>query len=1047
MMSTNQPSRNRITRHWPLGVVLLLFGLLAVAYHLALPVGEVSDARAHFALVRFIVENRRPPVTFDERVSIGIKGDASPLYHSLAALLTAPVDISALPELPELNDDGRRAIPLDGRMPQGLFHTEDEKWPYQGIVLAWHLAGLLSVPLGMATLVAVYLTALALWPERRWLALAAAAAVAFVPRFIISSVVVNDDNLAIPLITFSVYGMVRLLRGHIGRFTFVLLGAVVGLAAVTKFHGLVLLPELTLVLAYVAWRDGWGWRAAIQRWGVAMLLVALTAGWWLAFVLLNFNQIEAQGVVAGLLAALGDPVIAAGSAGGVTLADPDELGYWGLWIFRNFWLHYNGLDEGMSMVGREDVYWLLYAAYAGLLLLALTGLLPAGWRLWREVTLSPPPTGAGPRSWGLRARSLLPSTVILLFLAGHLLIYAGLVLARFLSFPDWSTAQGRHLYPALVSLSIFFVLGLASWWRRLPRRFGGDAGLAVTQGGVMALLAGLVLPLFLLPVYGPLLPLTSLALESGPGLVFDNDIRLVAANWPTDPITAGQPLPVTLTWQSGSRQEQDRLVELCLRNESGTALACSLGHPAEGRYPLRAWENQYQISDTHSLPVSACLPPGDLRLTVRLRPLRSDQAAPLFADDDEAAPPVELGVVTLAAGNVTAAGHSSLWRNGRRLSPGDTVWQLNQSVTLLTDSPLPPVLRPVDGGPAWEALQPPLVVTCPDGRQMTSATFIAHARLAPGLYQLPNGQPALRLHTRPRSFEPPATGIDTPTMTNFGDVMTLLGYSAQLDPRRPGDTIRVVTVWQAGQSSSRRYGGSVQLLDQNLTGWGQDDRPLGDDYPTTLWAAGEVVRAEFTLPVGGHVAAGQYRLKLNVYSVGDDGLTLLPIIPADAGAAGAPPQADLFLGQVRVLDPARDQEPEIPSGVTLGEQIQLQGADLSPRRLAAGESLALALHWQAQRTPQADYTVFTQLLGPDGRVVAQQDNQPQGGSFPTSTWPPGETVVDRYRLALPADAPAGEYQLLVGMYTLADGQRLPAVDSQGQRLPGDAVAIWPVTVE
>jgi hypothetical protein len=378
MTSENRPVSKLITRHWPLGVLLLLFGLLAGAYHLVLPVGEVSDARAHFALVRFIVENQRPPVTFDERAAIGIKGDASPVYHSLVALVTGPVDVSALPALPELNEDGRRAIPLDGRMLQGLFHTEDEAWPWQGIVRAWHLAGLLSIPLGMVTLVAVYLTGLTLWPERPWLALAATAAVAFLPRFIISSVVVNDDNLVIPLITLALLGMARLLRHPPGRFTFVLLGGVVGLAAVTKFHGLVLLPELTLVLAWVARRDGWGLRRTLRRWGVAMLMVALTAGWWLAFVLFNFNRVAEQGLIPGLLAALGDPVIAEGSAGGLRGVNLAQLSHWGSWIFRNFWLHYNGLDEGMAMISREGTYWLLYALYGGLVLLALAGLLWGG---------------------------------------------------------------------------------------------------------------------------------------------------------------------------------------------------------------------------------------------------------------------------------------------------------------------------------------------------------------------------------------------------------------------------------------------------------------------------------------------------------------------------------------------------------------------------------------------------------------------------------------------------------------------------------------------
>jgi hypothetical protein len=133
--------------------------------------------------------------------------------------------------------------------------------------------------------------------------------------------------------------------------------------------------------------------------------------------------------------------------------------------------------------------------------------------------------------------------------------------------------------------------------------------------------------------------------------------------------------------------------------------------------------------------------------------------------------------------------------------------------------------------------------------------------------------------------------------------------------------------------------------------------------------------------------------------------------------------------------------------VNLAQKLQLQDYDLTATSLSAGEPLKVRLYWQALAPLEADYTVFTQLLGPDGRVWAQQDNQPQGGSFPTSTWPVHETITDRYNLALAEGAPQGSYQLLVGMYNLAEGQRLPAMDALGQRLYEDAVVIGPINFE
>jgi hypothetical protein len=133
--------------------------------------------------------------------------------------------------------------------------------------------------------------------------------------------------------------------------------------------------------------------------------------------------------------------------------------------------------------------------------------------------------------------------------------------------------------------------------------------------------------------------------------------------------------------------------------------------------------------------------------------------------------------------------------------------------------------------------------------------------------------------------------------------------------------------------------------------------------------------------------------------------------------------------------------------VDLGNQIQLLGYDLGADRLRPGETLPLVLHWQATGQPQTDYTVFTQLIGPDGRVWGQQDNQPQAGRYPTSAWELRRQVIDRYALKVKEGAPPGQYHLLAGMYTLTTGQRLAAVGEDGQRLPGDAIVLTTVTVE
>jgi len=140
------------------------------------------------------------------------------------------------------------------------------------------------------------------------------------------------------------------------------------------------------------------------------------------------------------------------------------------------------------------------------------------------------------------------------------------------------------------------------------------------------------------------------------------------------------------------------------------------------------------------------------------------------------------------------------------------------------------------------------------------------------------------------------------------------------------------------------------------------------------------------------------------------------------------------VGQVRVEDVPRAfaaPAPAHPQSATLGEVgksplVRFLGYDLTPASLRPGETVRLGLYWRAESEADDDYTVFTHLVGPDGRIYAQRDNPPAGGSRPTSGWLAGEVIDDRYELRLDDRAPAGTYKLEVGMYRPDTGARLLA---------------------
>lgn len=121
----------------------------------------------------------------------------------------------------------------------------------------------------------------------------------------------------------------------------------------------------------------------------------------------------------------------------------------------------------------------------------------------------------------------------------------------------------------------------------------------------------------------------------------------------------------------------------------------------------------------------------------------------------------------------------------------------------------------------------------------------------------------------------------------------------------------------------------------------------------------------------------------------------------------------------------------------------LLGYSLDREEVAPGETVNVTLYWKALAPLRQDYTVFVHLLGGHNPATgsplwAGHDGQPDGGHYPTTRWQPGEVILDVHPLAVPPDAPPGEYQLEIGLYLLETMERLPANDWLGNPLPDNA---------
>lgn len=112
-----------------------------------------------------------------------------------------------------------------------------------------------------------------------------------------------------------------------------------------------------------------------------------------------------------------------------------------------------------------------------------------------------------------------------------------------------------------------------------------------------------------------------------------------------------------------------------------------------------------------------------------------------------------------------------------------------------------------------------------------------------------------------------------------------------------------------------------------------------------------------------------------------------------------------------------------------GEQIKLLTTAYPPE-IPAGTVLPIELHWQALAKPSEDYHVFIHVMGNEGQTAAQADGQPALWMRPTTGWAAGEKIIDRYGVWLPPGTSPGEYQLLIGLYRPADGQRVPLTSGE-----------------
>ena len=132
------------------------------------------------------------------------------------------------------------------------------------------------------------------------------------------------------------------------------------------------------------------------------------------------------------------------------------------------------------------------------------------------------------------------------------------------------------------------------------------------------------------------------------------------------------------------------------------------------------------------------------------------------------------------------------------------------------------------------------------------------------------------------------------------------------------------------------------------------------------------------------------------------------------------------------------------SEVESDRRLRWLGYRLVNPTVLPGETLSIWLEWQLVTATDHDYTVFVHLVQ-DGTLRGQIDRPPLFGRWPSSRWLPGMRIMDRFDLPIPPDAPPGRYQLHLGVYDAANGQRF-RMTSAGYPTPNNVYVIDGITV-
>lgn len=270
--------------------------------------------------------------------------------------------------------------------------------------------------------------------------------------------------------------------------------------------------------------------------------------------------------------------------------------------------------------------------------------------------------------------------------------------------------------------------------------------------------------------------------------------------------------------------------------------------------------------------------------------------------------------------------------------------------------------------------------------------------------------------------------IEGPLNAHLNRMLTLIAIQPLPAEAEVGQEIAVVWYWRATARPDADYRARLLWLDEeDEIAASTPPVMLAVGYPTDQWRRRDLWRGLHLLYVPGRLEAGTYKVAVQLVT-----------------PSGEAEGERVLIGEMVVHTPPRRYEVppmDVIAEVGWENGITLLGYDLPQQRLRPGDGLNLTLYWQAQNEIPASLTAFVHLINEEGRIVAQRDQIPVGGTRPTSGWAPGEVISDAYGILIPQDLPPGAYRLRIGWYHAARSERVHLADGSDHWLLPQVITI------